>query len=317
MARKIIVANKAKVEIRVKVQTERERVKTYKERKVTDTNREELFKLVMGGKATLPIKLPISVESSLDLQSEEKVREYFDNNIEVVYELNPFVDEGWDKVSTDSTRNFSLPDGTDIYYLSYIIDNEKMIRGPIQRSEDKVTINERGIVEDKEFEQEIIKTGEHICLQLADGHYVGNPTVDRNILSVKPYGVLGQVNKSTSGKHRLHPIDGSEIINSDSIIRICTADTSVATDGRDNMQGTSGSFKVYYVENADNNQQKWRIEKVGGSGPIKNGDRVKFVNLEWPDNVLTFNENAIERYLSCQEDYGRADYHKIWTIKKV
>lgn len=317
MARIVTVVNQSKVGVKVKVQTERERTKTFKERRVTDSNKEELFQLAMGGKVGVPIKgIPLSIESSMDLKNEEKLREYFENNVEVVYELNSFVDEGWDDIAPDSKRNFSLEDKTDIYYLSYVIGEEKMIRGPIQRSEDSIIINKSGIVEREEPESQVIKQGEHVHLQLEDGHFVTNPIIDTSGFSVKPGGVLGQTNTNTPGSHRLHPVDGSEVINSGAVIRICTTDTSIAA-GRDNMQGTMASYKVYYVENDDDNQQKWRIEKVGASGPIKNGDKVKFVNMHWTDHVLTYNDSGIERYLSCQADYGRADAHKIWTIRKV
>ena len=175
----VTVENNSDTTIWVTVRSEKKRVIETKEHTVNEDEYEKYHKDVVEGSIVIP-KLPIKVGTKLSKEQNEKVRRYYEIEQEEKYEWSAFIKEGALEIVKGRANRFSLDPSTITYYITIRNGEKRALATEVNRSEDKIIVDNKGIVDEFEKPKEptepirLYKNSIVLLLSVEDDRYISS-----------------------------------------------------------------------------------------------------------------------------------------------
>jgi hypothetical protein len=286
--KEVIVKNGMQSNVWVVVAENSKHLTESKIKKVSEYDFESYYKLMVEGKASIPIEgIPIEVEGKQDQEFKLRLKQYWESNQEASFEWSGFITAGELEIPAASENKLALKGDELPYFISIRAMGGKIIADAVPRNDAVITLDVAGHIVDTVPEGEVITKKSAVYLQKkGSSEFIGDPqTANTNWDS----GTIG----NSAGSH--HIISDSGDLRAGVAVRI-VSDSHTLVDAQYKYIYSSDIGWTYYDKQRKSSsragkKQLWKLSKTNDASnsagtELRYGDAVRISNLNWPKAFL-------------------------------
>lgn len=280
----VIVENQTDSNIWVIIAENASHVVETKSRTVGEYEFEAYYKLMVEGKAALPIEgVPISVEGKQSQEFKTRLRRYWEENKEARFEWSGFIEAGELEIAAGSRNRWALKGDELPYYISIRTMGGRILANAVARADATITVDPSGHIADPPPVLVPIAANAAVFLQRSGGAtFVGDPKTANN-------GWDAGTCTTAGGSHALAPTSGA--LKAGTHVRIVSNSATLAAADYKYLYSSDIGWGYYDKHRSDSSRdgrkQLWKLSKTSDAsnspGDILHvGDRVVVSNANWP-----------------------------------
>lgn len=280
----VIVENQTETSIWVIIAENANHVVETRSRTVGDYEFEAYYKLMVEGKAALPIEgVPIEVGGSHSQEFKTRLKTYWEENKEFRFEWSGFIEAGELEIAANSRNRWALKGDELPYYISVRTMGGRILANAVARDDATITIDPTGHIADPVPVRVPIVAGAVVYLQRSGGGtFIGDPKTANNGWDAGTCGPTG-------GSHNLVPISGA--LEAGTHLRIVSSSATLAAADFKYAYSSDIGWIYYDKHRADSanagRKQLWKLSKTSNDdnspgATLHYGDQVVISNARWP-----------------------------------
>ena len=284
----VTVKNETDANIWVIIAENSKHVIESKSKKVREYDFETYYKIMVEGKAALPIEgVPIEVSGKQSQEFKLRLKTYWEDHQEDTFEWSGFIQPGELEVPPGRQNKWALKGDELPYFISIRTMGGRVLANAVARQDNIITVDATGHIEDPVPEHIPIANKASVYLQRLDGpDFIGDPKTSK-------YNWDAGTFLNAGGSHKFESEGGA--LKADTHVRIVSNSATLVSADYKFMYSSDAGW-VYYDKlrktgTTDGKKQMWKISKTSSKdnssgSTLHYGDQVRIFNANWSQASL-------------------------------